>query len=75
MSNTCVRANRPDRDYVDGELVERNVGKYEPAPLQAPLAAWFESDLALVLPKMHPDVFVEPPSSCGRDSVTGRQLQ
>jgi hypothetical protein len=28
----------PDRDYVDGELVERNVGQYEYARLQAPLA-------------------------------------
>jgi Uma2 family endonuclease len=32
---------RPDREYVDGELVERNVGKYEHSFVQAMLAAWF----------------------------------
>ncbi len=34
---------RPDREYVDGELVERKVGKWEPARLQALLAAWLQS--------------------------------
>lgn len=32
---------RPDREYIDGELRERNVGKWEHARLQALLAAWF----------------------------------
>jgi Uma2 family endonuclease len=32
---------RPDREYVDGELRERNVGKWEHARLQWLLAAWF----------------------------------
>jgi Uma2 family endonuclease len=32
---------RPDREYVDGEIRERNVGKYEHARMQALLAAWF----------------------------------
>ncbi|HWE84138.1 MAG TPA: Uma2 family endonuclease [Terracidiphilus sp.] len=32
---------RPDREYVDGEIRERNVGKYEHARVQALLAAWF----------------------------------
>ena len=32
---------RPDREYVDGEIRERNVGKYEHARIQALLAAWF----------------------------------
>ncbi len=32
---------RPDREYVDGEVRERNVGKYEHARVQALLAAWF----------------------------------
>jgi Uma2 family endonuclease len=32
---------RPDREYVDGEIRERNVGKYEPARIQALLASWF----------------------------------
>ena len=31
----------PDVEYVDGQLVERNVGKWEHARLQAILAAWF----------------------------------
>ncbi len=32
---------RPDREYIDGELRERNVGKREHARTQALLAAWF----------------------------------
>lgn len=32
---------RPDREYVDGEVRERNVGKYEHARVQALLAGWF----------------------------------
>ncbi len=32
---------RPDREYVDGNLREKNVGKYEHSCLQALLAAWF----------------------------------
>jgi Uma2 family endonuclease len=32
---------RPDREYVDGEIRERNVGKYEHARVHALLAAWF----------------------------------
>lgn len=32
---------RPDREYVDGELLERNVGKNEHSRLQALLAMWF----------------------------------
>jgi Uma2 family endonuclease len=32
---------RPDREYVDGEIRERNVGKYEHARVQAMLARWF----------------------------------
>jgi Uma2 family endonuclease len=32
---------RPDREYVDGEVRERNVGKYEHARIQALLAIWF----------------------------------
>jgi Uma2 family endonuclease len=31
----------PDRDYVDGETQERNLGEREHARLQALLAAWF----------------------------------
>ena len=32
---------RPDREYVDGEIRELNVGKYEHARVQALLARWF----------------------------------
>jgi Uma2 family endonuclease len=32
---------RPDQEYVDGELRERNVGKTDHARIQALLAAWF----------------------------------
>ena len=32
---------RPDREYVDGEVLERNVGKNEHSRLQALLASWF----------------------------------
>ena len=32
---------RPDREYIDGELRERHVGKWEHARVQALLAAWF----------------------------------
>jgi Uma2 family endonuclease len=32
---------RPDREYVDGELRERNVGKWEHARIQWLLALWF----------------------------------
>lgn len=32
---------RPDREYVDGEVLERNVGKWEHARLQWLLAGWF----------------------------------
>ena len=35
---------RPDREYVDGELRERNVGKYEHARVQALLASWFNQN-------------------------------
>jgi Uma2 family endonuclease len=37
------RSYRPDREYIDGELLERNVGKWEHARLQALLASWFQS--------------------------------
>ena len=32
---------RPDREYVDGDIRERNAGKYEHARVQALLARWF----------------------------------
>jgi Uma2 family endonuclease len=39
-----LRTNyRPDREYIDGEIRERNVGKWEHARVQALLAIWFGS--------------------------------
>ena len=32
---------RPDREYVDGEILERKIGKWEHARVQALLAMWF----------------------------------
>lgn len=43
---------RPDREFVDGEIRERNVGKWEHARVQALLAIWFgnhESDWGIVV--------------------------
>ncbi len=34
---------RPDRDYIDGEVRERNLGEMEHARLQTELAYWFGS--------------------------------
>jgi Uma2 family endonuclease len=41
VSEYLATTYRPDREYVDGELRERNVGKWEHARIQALLAAWF----------------------------------
>jgi hypothetical protein len=43
LSEYMKTSYRPDREYVDGELLERNVGKWEHARLQALLAAWLQS--------------------------------
>ena len=38
---------RPDREYIDGELRERNVGKWEHSRIQNLLGSWFnENELA-----------------------------
>ena len=41
LSEYLETSYRPDREYVDGELRERNVGKWDHARVQALLAAWF----------------------------------
>jgi Uma2 family endonuclease len=41
VSDYLQTAYRPDREYVDGEVRERNVGKFEHARIQALLAMWF----------------------------------
>lgn len=40
LSEYLGTAYRPDREYVDGEIRERNVGKWEHARVQALMAAW-----------------------------------
>ena len=37
------RTYRPDREYIDGEIVERNMGTWEHARVQAFLTGWFLS--------------------------------
>jgi Uma2 family endonuclease len=41
LSEYLRTSYRPDQEYVDGELRERNVGKTEHARVQALLAIWF----------------------------------
>jgi Uma2 family endonuclease len=41
LSEYLETSYRPDREYVDGEIRERNVGKWEHARVQALLAIWF----------------------------------
>lgn len=41
VSDYLQTVYRPDREYVDGEVRERNVGKFEHARIQALLAMWF----------------------------------
>jgi Uma2 family endonuclease len=43
LDRYLVTCYRPDREFVDGELRERNVGKYEHARVQALLAGWIGS--------------------------------
>ena len=41
LSDYLRTSYRPDREYVDGQVRERNVGKWEHARVQWLLAAWF----------------------------------
>ena len=43
LSEYLETSYRPDREYVDGEVRERNVGKWEHARVQWLLAAWFSN--------------------------------
>ena len=43
MAEYLDTSYRPDREYLDGELLERNVGKWEHARVQWMLANWFGS--------------------------------
>jgi Uma2 family endonuclease len=41
LSQYLETSYHPDREYVDGEVRERNMGKWEHARIQVALAAWF----------------------------------
>jgi Uma2 family endonuclease len=41
LSEYLKTSYRPDREYLDGAVVERNMGKWEHARVQAAVAAWF----------------------------------
>jgi Uma2 family endonuclease len=41
VSEYLQTSYRPDREYIDGEIRERNVGKWEHARIQAALTGWF----------------------------------
>jgi Uma2 family endonuclease len=41
LSQYLKTSYHPDREYLDGEVRERNMGKWEHARVQAALAAWF----------------------------------
>jgi Uma2 family endonuclease len=41
LSEYLETSDRPDREYVDGELRERNAGNWDHARVQSLLAAWF----------------------------------
>ena len=41
LSEYLQTSYRPDREYVDGEVRERNVGRFEHARIQALLTIWF----------------------------------
>jgi Uma2 family endonuclease len=41
VSEYLRNSYRPDRDYVDGKIAERNVGEHDHAALQAALILWF----------------------------------
>ncbi len=41
LEQYLLTSYQPDREYIDGELQERNVGKWEHARLQLLLGAWF----------------------------------
>jgi len=40
VAEYLTAAYRPDRDYIDGEVVERNLGEYDHSGLQMALAAY-----------------------------------
>lgn len=43
LEEYMATSSRPDREYIDGEVRERNAGKRDHARLQAMLSGWFDS--------------------------------
>ena len=43
LTEYLTTAYRPDREYIDGVIEERNLGEYDHARLQTMIAAWFIS--------------------------------
>lgn len=41
LTEYLAKSYHPDRDYVDGEVQERNLGEFEHAAIQAFLTGWF----------------------------------
>jgi Uma2 family endonuclease len=88
LSEYLQTSYRPDREYVDGELQERNVGKTDHARVQALLAAWFvahEADWDVLVTTEQrmkvaadrvriPDVTVVRPGALSEDVLTAPPL-
>ena len=80
LSEYMKTSYRPDREYVDGELRERNVGKWEHARLQALLASWFgsqEKSWSVKSPRSREFRFLSPvfafQTSCSCPEVPNRR--
>jgi Uma2 family endonuclease len=88
LSEYLQTSYRPDREYVDGELRERNVGKTEHARVQALLTIWFgshEQDWQIVVTTEQrirvsqnrvriPDVTLVRPGALSEDLLTAPPL-
>jgi Uma2 family endonuclease len=88
LSEYLQTSYRPDREYVDGELQERNVGKTDHARMQALLAIWFgahedewqivvttEQRISVATDRVRiPDVTLVRPGALSEDVLTAPPL-
>lgn len=88
LSEYLQTTYRPDQEYIDGELRERNVGKTDHARMQALLAAWFfvnEQEWNVFVTTEHrmrvspnrvrvPDVTLVRPGALSEDVLTAPPL-